>query len=103
MRGPAGTISLPQSDSVSVSVLEAMAHGCVPLLSDLPANHELVRSGHNGLILADGAVPALPELQACSGAATPSPPHNHAWVQQHAMFGPGVQRFLQRLRELQAR
>ena len=36
-------LSLPQSDSVSVSVLEAMAHGCVPILSDLPANRELVR------------------------------------------------------------
>ncbi|WP_371392038.1 glycosyltransferase, partial [Salmonella sp. M285] len=34
-------LSLPQSDSVSVSVLEAMAHGCVPLLSDLAANREL--------------------------------------------------------------
>jgi hypothetical protein len=31
------------SDSVSVSVLEAMAHGCIPILSDLPANRELVR------------------------------------------------------------
>ena len=97
------TISLPQSDSVSVSVLEAMAHGCVPLLSDLPANHELVRSGHNGLILADGAVPALPELQALLGRGDAIAAEHHAWVQQHAMFGPGVQRFLQRLRELQAR
>ena len=35
-------LSLPSSDSVSVSVLEAMAHGCVPILSDLPANRELV-------------------------------------------------------------
>jgi hypothetical protein len=33
-------LSLPASDSVSVSVLEAMGHGCIPLLSDLPANHE---------------------------------------------------------------
>jgi glycosyltransferase involved in cell wall biosynthesis len=36
-------LSLPTSDSVAVSVLEAMAHGCIPLLSDLPANRELVR------------------------------------------------------------
>ena len=42
-------LSLPTSDSVAVSVLEAMAHGCVPVLSDVAANHELVRDGDNGL------------------------------------------------------
>jgi glycosyltransferase involved in cell wall biosynthesis len=35
-------LSLPASDSTSVSVLEAMGHGCIPILSDLPANRELV-------------------------------------------------------------
>ena len=59
--------SLPRSDSVSVSVLEAMAHGCVPLLSDLPANRELVRSGDNGLILADGATPVGRRAAAAAG------------------------------------
>ena len=48
-------ISLPRSDSVSVSVLEAMAHGCIPLLSDLPANRELVRGGANDINGADDA------------------------------------------------
>ena len=33
-------ISVPRSDSVSVSVLEAMGHGCIPILSDLHANRE---------------------------------------------------------------
>ena len=41
-------VSLPESDSVSVSVLEALAHGCIPLLSDLPANRELVHPGDDG-------------------------------------------------------
>ena len=95
-------LSLPRSDSVSVSVLEAMAHGCVPLLSDLPANHELVRSGDNGLILADGATlspAALLPLQVRADAIGRA---NHDWVHQHAMFGPSVQTFLARLRQLQA-
>ena len=49
-------LSLPQSDSVAVSVLEAMAHECLPILSDLPANHELVGEGAGrGLILRDDA------------------------------------------------
>ncbi len=42
--------SLPTSDSTSVSLLEAMAYGCVPILSDLPANKEWVVNGKNGVI-----------------------------------------------------
>ncbi len=95
-------LSLPRSDSVSVSVLEALAHGCVPLLSELPANHELVRSGDNGLILANGAMPPPAALQALRERGETIARANHAWVGQHAMFGPGVQAFLARLRELQA-
>ena len=94
-------LSLPRSDSVSVSVLEAMAHGCVPLLSDLPANHELVRSGDNGLILADGAALSLAALQPLRSRGDRIARANHDWVREHAMFGPGVQAFLARLRELQ--
>ena len=95
-------LSLPHSDSVSVSVLEALAHGCVPLLSELPANRELMRSGENGLILADGAMPPPAALQALRERGEAIARANHAWVGQHAMFGPGVQAFLARLRELQA-
>jgi glycosyltransferase involved in cell wall biosynthesis len=95
-------LSLPRSDSVSVSVLEAMAHGCVPILSDLPANHELVRSGDNGLILADGATLSVAALQPLQARADAIARANHDWVRRHAMFGPGVTAFLARLRELQA-
>ena len=95
-------LSLPRSDSVSVSVLEAMAHGCVPLLSDLPANRELVRSGDNGLILGAGAgaAPSPQQLQGLLARADQVAAGNHGWVAQHAMFGPCVQRFLHRLHEL---
>jgi L-malate glycosyltransferase len=43
--------SLPTSDATSVSLLEAMAWGCIPILSDIPANKEWVENGVNGLIL----------------------------------------------------
>jgi glycosyltransferase involved in cell wall biosynthesis len=94
-------LSLPRSDAVSVSVLEAMAHGCVPLLSELPANRELVRSGDNGLILADGAGLSAAALQPLLLRGDAIARANHDWVGQHAMFGPSVEAFLARLRELQ--
>jgi glycosyltransferase involved in cell wall biosynthesis len=41
------------SDGTSVSLLEAMAAGCVPVLSDLPANREWVVDGLNGFLVSD--------------------------------------------------
>jgi L-malate glycosyltransferase len=93
-------VSLPQSDSVAVSVIEAMAHGCVPLLSDLPANHELVRDGDNGLIVGDAQVLTRERLQALAGRAEAIASDNRAWVQAHAMFAPSVAAFVDRLRAI---
>ena len=93
-------ISLPQSDSVSVSVIEAMAHGCVPLLSDLPANRELVEHGHNGWILQGGADVTLAELQALRARSVDIAQRNRAWVTAHGLFEPCIARLLTRLREL---
>ncbi|MBV8502066.1 MAG: glycosyltransferase family 4 protein [Paucibacter sp.] len=93
-------LSLPQSDSVAVSVLEAMAHECVPILSDLPANRELLApSAGQGIILDEpAALPGLlasPDWDADAAGRT-----NRAWVIEHGTFAPAVQRFLARLREL---
>ena len=93
-------LSLPESDSVSVSVLEAMAHGCVPILSDLPANRELVRDGDNGHILAAGATLDAQALVRCALQADRIAASNRAWVQQHALFAPCVQAFAARLAAL---
>lgn len=95
-------LSLPLSDSVSVSVLEAMAHGCIPLLSDLPANRELVSSFDNGLLLHAGLPLPLPSLEALAERAEEIRHHNREWVRQHALFGPSVQAFVQRLRAFPA-
>ena len=43
--------SIPSSDGTSISLLEAMACGAAPILSNLPANHEWVKSGYNGIIV----------------------------------------------------
>ncbi len=94
-------LSLPESDSVSVSVLEAMAHGCVPLLSDLPANRELVHDGDNGLIVADGGEPLRPRLEAIRARAGAVSDANRGWVAENALFPQSVERFLARLQALQ--
>ncbi|QEL57624.1 glycosyltransferase family 4 protein [Chromobacterium paludis] len=46
-------VSVPRSDATSISLLEAMGHGCLPLLSNLPANGEWVIDGLNGMIAED--------------------------------------------------
>ena len=95
-------LSLPESDSVSVSVLEAMAHGCIPILSDLPANRELVRHGDNGLVLAGAQLPDASALAALLPRAEAIAQANHAWVAGHAMFAPAVAGFLARLQAIDA-
>ncbi|GCL63473.1 glycosyltransferase [Pseudaquabacterium pictum] len=95
-------VSLPASDSVSVSVLEALAHGCIPILSDLPANRELVRHGDNGWIAVGSSLPTVADLQPLLNRADTIAAANHAWVAENALFGPSVSAFLAQLRALDA-
>ncbi len=118
-------LSLPESDSVSVSVLEAMAHGCIPVLSDLPANRELVTHTLSGWVMLAPEAEQAQEAQSAQAAQEGQDPHdrheararqafvvampellaraadiahtNRAWVQQHGLFAPQVRRFLQDL------
>lgn len=90
-------LSLPQSDSVSVSVLEAMAHGCVPLLSELPANREVIGDSARGLIV--GSLDDLPARMAALDTGRLAA-LNRDWVAANGLFEPHVQRFLTRLKEL---
>lgn len=46
-------VSIPESDATSISLLEAMACGCIPIVSDLPANREWITDGINGVIATD--------------------------------------------------
>ena len=42
-------VSIPSSDSTAVSLLEAMSFGCIPIVSNLPANREWILDGCNGI------------------------------------------------------
>ncbi|MCK5538591.1 MAG: glycosyltransferase family 4 protein [Bacteroidales bacterium] len=43
-------ISIPRSDSISISLVEAIVCGCVPYVSNLEANLELIKDKQNGFI-----------------------------------------------------
>jgi glycosyltransferase involved in cell wall biosynthesis len=52
-------VSCSMSDGTSVSLLEAMATGCLPIVTDLPANREWIDHGTNGLLFSVGDDAAL--------------------------------------------
>lgn len=54
-------VSIPTSDSTSVTLLEAMASGIFPVVSDLPANREWIKDRYNGYILKNISVDELYE------------------------------------------
>lgn len=92
-------VSFPVSDGTSVSLLEAMAHGCVPVVSDLPANREWVVDGLNGFVVASPE--ALPQALARAMALAGTPewreqvaPANLRLVQSKARFADNIQQFL---------
>ena len=95
-------LSLPESDSISVSVLEAMAHACIPILADLPANRELVEDGRNGLLLASDERPRRSRLEPLARDADAVGVRLRAWVGAQAMFPASVKAYVQRLEALSA-
>jgi L-malate glycosyltransferase len=52
-------VSVPSSDATSVALLQAMAAGAFPIVSDLPSQGEWIRDGENGLIVPLHQPPAL--------------------------------------------
>jgi glycosyltransferase involved in cell wall biosynthesis len=55
-------VSIPESDGTSVSVLEAMSAGCLPVVSDLAVSHEWIVNKVNGIIESTNINPFLEAL-----------------------------------------
>lgn len=54
-------VSTSSSDGTSVSLLEAMAAGCYPVVTDIPGNREWIVDGDNGLFFEVGNADMLAE------------------------------------------
>lgn len=52
-------VSVPLSDSTALSLLEAFAARLPVIVSDLPANHEWIEHGQNGLLVKSGEIEPL--------------------------------------------
>jgi len=52
-------VSASRSDTTSVSLLEAMACGLLPVVTDIPANREWITHGENGVLVPVGQPMAL--------------------------------------------
>ncbi len=52
-------VSTSPVEGTSISLLEAMASGCLPVATDIPANRDWIKHGVNGLLFPPGDVDAL--------------------------------------------
>lgn len=46
-------VSLPESDSISISLMEAMNNGCLPVVYDVPAIRGFIENKKNGIVVKD--------------------------------------------------
>ncbi len=56
-------ITIPASDGTSVSLLEAMSAGCIPVVSNIPANREWIVDGDNGIVLKENINPFIEAVE----------------------------------------
>ncbi len=54
-------LAVPETEGVSASLFEAMASGCFPIVTDLPANRAFINHGFNGFLVAVGDANAIVE------------------------------------------
>ena len=89
-------VSSAVSDGNNVSLNEAMACGCLPVATDIPANAQWIDHGRNGLLFAPGDASALADAiaRAAADAAwrTAAATENRQIVAQRADWAANVQR-----------
>ena len=56
-------ISIPESDGTSVSLLEAMSAGCLPIVPNIDVSKEWILDGKNGVIEKEGENPLVEAIE----------------------------------------
>ncbi len=84
-------LSLLTSDALSVSLLEAMSYGCIPILSDLPDNRDWVTDGVNGIILQENT--RVDTIMAIRGDSLKIFKMNREMVSKRAIFPKAIEEF----------
>lgn len=81
-------VFVPSGDTIAVALLEAMASGVTPVVSDLPSPRECVRDGVNGYIVPvrdiDATAQAITKLLKDKGLRESFTKRNREWVIQNA-------------------
>jgi len=90
--------SILTSDALSVSLIEAMSFGCIPLVSDLPDNREWVTDGINGIIMKEDT--RADTILAFQGDAQKIFNSNRQMVAERAIFPKAIEDFCQTLTTL---
>ncbi len=90
-------ISIPTSDSTSSSLLEALAYGCYPILSNLPANIEWVMDEINGIINQNPDnldIDMIRAINLGNNILTEAIKFNYNLIKRKAVFTSNIQKFI---------
>lgn len=91
--------SILTSDALSVSLLEALAYGCIPLVSDLPDNNEWVKDGNNGVIMTEDTTPDI--LQGILEKARNIAEINRELIAEKAIFPKSMEVFRKKINQME--
>lgn len=89
--------SLPQSDATSVSLLEAMAYGCIPIVSNIDANKEWISDSINGIIEKDELIN---DIEAAFANHEKIILHNQTIIQTKGIFPDSIRRLVKRINSI---
>jgi len=93
--------SVPESDSTSVSLLEAMAYGCVPIVSDIPANKQWVEHNKNGIILTSET--SMQNLKDLLNRHEEIFRRNRELIKEKAIFPDSIQYYAEQIKQLNSK
>ena len=91
--------SVLTSDALSVSLLEAMSFGCIPIVSDLPDNQDWVKDGVNGIILKSGTrYDVITDIQKNAKNIFET---NREMIEKGALFPKSIREFIRKLESIE--